>query len=115
MTTLTCKAVRFRLASLDDPARLADPLGVHMSACLNCQAEAARFRRLQRSLAGLSGRVEVAPEGLVAAVESRLSGSEPVASRAAGMVTRAAATAGAVAAAAGTVAMVRWMRARSAT
>lgn len=114
MTTLMCKAVRFRLPSLDDPARLADPLAAHTNACLSCQAEAARFRRLQRSLAGLSDRVEVAPEGLAAAVESRLSGSESAASRVPEIMTRVAATAGAVAAAAGTVAMVRWMRARSA-
>ncbi len=115
MRSLTCRAVWLRLPSLDDPARLADPLIAHMTNCLNCQAEAARYQRLHRSLAGFAARVEVAPEGFVAAVDSRLSPDAAASSSVTGPVTRAAAAAGAVvAAAAGTVVMVRWMRARSA-
>jgi len=116
MRSWTCRAVWLQLPSLDHPARLADPLISHMSACLNCQAEAARYQRLHRSLAGFAARVEVAPRGLIAAVDSRLSRrGDPGISSVSGPATRAAAAAGAVAAAAaGTVVMVRWMRARSA-
>ena len=115
MRSWTCRAVWLQLPSLDHPARLADPLISHMSACLNCQAEAARYQRLHRSLAGFAARVEVAPRGLIAAVDSRLSRGDPEPSSVSGPTTRAAAAAGAVAAAAaGTVVMVRWMRARSA-
>ncbi len=115
MRSWTCRAVWLQLPSLDHPARLADPLISHMSACLNCQAEAARYQRLHRSLAGFAARVEVAPAGLIAAVDSRLSRGDPELSSVSGPATRAAAAAGAVAAAAaGTVVMVRWMRARSA-
>ncbi len=114
MRSWTCRAVWLQLPSLDDPARLADPLIAHMSTCLNCQAEAARYQRLHRSLAGFAGRVEVAPAGLVAAVDSRLSRGDPALSSLSGPITKAAAAAGAVAAAAaGTVVMVRWMRDRS--
>jgi anti-sigma factor RsiW len=112
--TLTCRAVRFQLPSLDDPDHLTASLAAHMESCLACQAEAARYRRLQRSLGGLATRVQSAPVGLVANVEARLDGVEPEPMTAPARAARVAAAAGAVVAAAGTVAMVRWMRARSA-
>jgi anti-sigma factor RsiW len=112
--TLTCRAARLRLPSIDDPAEYVGPLAVHMSSCLVCQAEAARYRGLQRSLGGLSDLVQTAPSGLVASVEARLSESESASTPVSVRAARAAAAAGAVMAAAGTVAMVRWMRARSA-
>ena len=112
--TMTCKAVRVQLPSIDDPEVLTGPLAAHIGSCLRCQAEVARYRRLHRSLGSLAEHVEVAPNGLVADVESRLSDGDAVVDVSPQRVTRVAAAAGAVVAAAGTVAMVRWMRARSA-
>ena len=91
------------------PAALRD----HVGSCLRCQAEVIRYRRLGRQLAGLKRLIETAPQGLVPAVSSRLgSGTAPATSGP--RVPKAAAAAGALVAAAGTVAMVRWMRAKSA-
>lgn len=114
MTSWSCRAVRVLMPSLDQADTLRGPLAAHLGTCLECQAERARYRRLRRSLAGLPERVEEAPAGLVAAIEAQLSTAGPDTALAAGRATRVAATAGAVVAAAGTVAMVRWMRARSA-
>ena len=112
--TMTCKAVRVQLPSLDDPELPTGPLAAHVGSCLRCQAEVARYRRLHRSLGRLAEHVEVAPDGLVADVESRLSDGDAVVDVSSPSVPRVAAAAGAVVAAAGTVAMVRWMRTRSA-
>ena len=62
--TMTCKAVRVRLPSIDDPELLASPMAAHIAACLRCQAEVARYRRLYRSLGSLAEYVEIAPWGL---------------------------------------------------
>lgn len=114
MRSPTCRAVRALLPSLDDPDTLRGPPAAHLGVCLRCQAEAARYRRLRRSLAALPERVEQAPAGLVGEVAQRLGEADPEASNAPVRAARVAAAAGAVVAAAGTVAMVRWMRARSA-
>lgn len=114
MTSPTCRAVRAILPSLDDPRALRGPSAAHLGVCLRCQAEAARYRRLRRSLAVISRRTETAPAGLVGAVAQRLTEADAQAPEAPARAARVVATAGAVVAAAGTVAMVRWMRARSA-
>lgn len=111
---LTCRAVRLQLPSMDDPGSLDGTLGAHAATCLRCQAEISRYRRLGHSLGLLADEVYVAPVGLVAAVESEIGGAEEAWVAPTGRVTRVAAAAGAVVAAAGTVAMVRWMRTRSA-
>ena len=112
--TLTCKAVQVRLPSIDDQAYMAGPLAAHRGSCLACQAEAARYRRLYRSLVALSESVQSAPSGLAAAVDARLARVTSAAAVASARAARIAATAGAVVAAAGTLVMVRWMKARSA-
>ena len=112
---IACTAVRLRLPLLDEETALVEPLAAHFGSCLRCQAEAARYRSLQRSLAGLSHSSESPPRDLPALVEARLDGlrSQPVGS-AARRATRVAAAAGAAVAAAGTVVVVRWLRTRAA-
>ena len=112
--TLTCRAVRLQLPAVDDSDQLTGRMAAHLSSCLACQAEAARYRRLHRSLGGLAERVEPAPAHLVSAVESRLAEVAVSPATVPAKTARVAAAAGAVVAAAGTVVMVRWMRARSA-
>lgn len=112
--SLTCRLVRLQLPSVDEPEDLDGPLAGHVGSCLRCQAEVSRYRRLHRSLGILSDEVVVAPDGFRAGVEARLAGGEPGWASAPVRAARVAAAAGAVVAAAGTVAMVRWMRTRSA-
>jgi hypothetical protein len=112
--TLTCRAVRLQLPSMDDPGSFEGPLAEHTAACLRCQAEISRYRRLGRSLGLLADEVYLAPAGLAVAVEGRIADGGAAWEQAPGRASRVAAAAGAVVAAAGTVAMVRWMRARSA-
>jgi hypothetical protein len=52
-------------ASLDDPAALSRDEHAHVAGCLRCQAEIARERRLQRSLAGLRDVVIAPPDDLL--------------------------------------------------
>ena len=112
--TLTCRAVRLQLPLVDPDKGLAEPLASHVSLCLACQAESARYNRLLRTLAGIADHIEGAPPGFAAGVEARLMRGDSGAVTASVRLARMAAAAGAVFAAAGTVAMVRWMRARSA-
>ena len=113
---LMCRAVNMTLASLDADTELVEPLASHLESCLRCQAEAARYRSLQRSLVGLSNQIETAPAGFAADVETQITKSGGTVSlRTPVRFGRLVGAAGAVAAAAaGTVAMVRWMRTRSA-
>ena len=90
-------------------------LDSHVSSCLSCQAEMARYGRLRRQLASLSEVVVEAPEPLAAAVtEAIASGEVPVEqTRALSRPARVAAAASAVAAAAaGAVAVVVWRHSR---
>ena len=111
---LTCRAVSVRLPLLGVDTGLVEPLASHLESCLRCQAEAARYRSLQRSLAGLSNEIERAPTGLAAAVETQITSGGTVSTLTPVRLVRLVGAAGAVVAAAGTVAMVRWIRARSA-
>ena len=112
--SFTCRAVRLQLPSMDDPSHFEGPLAGHISTCLRCQAEISRYRRLHKSLGILADEVVVAPPGLAVAVDARISGGPVALTEQPGRAHRVAAAAGAVVAAAGTVAMVRWMRTRSA-
>ena len=69
----TCRVVAMRLPGVDDAADLSPRLANHVSTCLRCQAEAARYRTLQRRLGSLEEVNYAAPEGLVASVMGRLS------------------------------------------
>lgn len=112
---ITCKAVRLQLPVIDHETALVEPLATHLGTCLVCQAEAARYRRLLRSLAGLSRELDRVPVGLAAAVEARLDGVRGApADRVTGRAAKVAAAAGAAVAAAGTVVVVRWLRGRAA-
>jgi hypothetical protein len=67
-----CRLVAIRLAGVDDVDELGQRLSDHVGICLRCQAEAARYRTLQRRLGALADRPHQAPEGLVASVLDRL-------------------------------------------
>ncbi len=72
MMRATCKLVALRLPDVDGIADLSPRLADHAASCLNCQAEAARYRSLRRRLGELETVTHTAPDGLVAAVMSRL-------------------------------------------
>ncbi len=112
--SLTCRAVRLQLPSMDDPGAFEGSVAGHVGRCLRCQAEISRYRRLHRSLGILADEVVTAPDGLAEGVDARIAGAGHIALGAPARVARVAAAAGAVVAAAGTVAVVRWMRTRSA-
>ena len=109
----TCRVVAMRLPGVDDATELGPRLSGHVATCLQCQAEAARYRSLHRRLGALENTTYPAPDGFVRSVMRRL--SEPIA---AAVPTRrrhlvpsratiaAAATGAAVVATAGTVAVV---------
>lgn len=69
----TCRIVAMRLPGVDDASDLGPRLSSHVSTCLRCQAEAARYRSLHRGLGALEDVVHPAPLGMVAAVMGRLS------------------------------------------
>lgn len=69
----TCRLVAMRLPGLEDASDLGPRLSGHVSTCLRCQAEAARYRSLHRGLGALEDVVHPAPVGMVAAVMGRLS------------------------------------------
>jgi len=101
-----------RLPGIDDRAQLGSRLSNHVSTCLRCQAEAARYRSLHRRLGALETVTYTAPEGFVASVMSRLTDpiTTVVSQRRRLFPSRAAITAAAmgaaVAATAGTLAVV---------
>lgn len=60
---MRCEVVADALSGvIDDPSVLDLPARSHLSTCLRCQAEAAQYRRLNRSLRGLRSE-RVAPAG----------------------------------------------------
>lgn len=92
-------------------------LDAHVSECLSCQAEMARYGKLRRQLASLSEIVVEAPEPLAAAVAAAIASSEATPESASGLAhpARVAAAAGAVvAAAAGAVAVAVWRHSKPA-
>jgi anti-sigma factor RsiW len=109
-----CRVVR-SIAPTTDVAGLSRILETHMSSCLSCQAEMARYGRLQRQLALLADVVVAAPAPLVAEVEEAIASSQASADQSAddSHPARIVAAAGAVvAAAAGAVAVAMWRHSR---
>jgi hypothetical protein len=104
-----CWPTRVSLASLNGGEELTGRRREHAATCLRCQAEAVKYRRLRRELAGLGGVVAPAPRGLVAAV---LQAIERDPAQAESQVRRAGVAAAGAAAvvAAGTVVVLRRLR-----
>ncbi len=110
----TCRLVR-SLAPTRDLRPFSARLDEHVGACLTCQAELARYGRLQRQLASLADVVSPAPGPLAAAVDSAIAPGNGQNEPESGIAhpARVAAAAGAVAAAAaGAVAVVAWRHSR---
>jgi len=111
---LKCRAVKSLGPNLVEASLVPIALSHHASTCLRCQAEVARFRRLQRGLSGLVDQIEPAPSSLVDRVEHAI-WADTTATGAQHHAARVAATiAGATAAAASVVAVALWRRARAA-
>ena len=68
----TCRVVALRLPAVEDAGDLSPRLADHVSTCLRCQAEAARYRSLHRRLGRLESVTHEAPEGFVASVMGRI-------------------------------------------
>jgi hypothetical protein len=109
----TCRLVAMRLAGVDHVGELGQRLSDHVGICLRCQAEAARYRTLQRRLGALADRPHQAPDGLVVSVLRRLpdpvevlSSRRPRPLFPSRATVTAAATGAAVVATAGTLAVV---------
>ena len=112
--SLPCRIARAQMVT-GDMSRVAGPLRRHVGACLGCQAESVRYRRLSRALASLATEIVVAPPGLVGGIQARIAVDSTVPRPTGGArPARVAAAAGAAVAAAGTVAVVRWLRTRAA-
>ena len=109
----TCMLVR-SFAPSGAEVGLPERLDRHVTTCLSCQAEMARYGRLRRSLAAMAETVEPAPQSVASTVADEISSEEEIpAGRERSLhLARVAATAGAVAAAtAGAVAIWRQSRA----
>jgi len=108
----TCRMARLRMPMMDGVDSLPGPFSRHVSSCLPCQAEQARYRRIRRGLADLASDRIDAPPTLATGVDAAMTalGAHHHRHRAG----RVAAAAGAAVAAAGTVVVVRWLRARAA-
>ena len=112
----SCRIVR-TLAPSASIAGLSGRLDAHVSTCLACQAELARYGRLRRQLSALSDVLDAAPAPLVAAVEYVIAGSGTTTGTGdrSSHPARVAAAAGAVvAAAAGAVAVAVWRHSKAA-
>jgi anti-sigma factor RsiW len=111
----TCLIVR-AAAPTADLSGLSPRLESHVTACLYCQAEMARYGRLRRRLASLADVVEPVPAPLAAGVNIAIASGElpsgPVVSHS--HPARVAAAAGAVvAAAAGAAAVAMWRHSKA--
>ena len=109
---LMCRTVRGVGATAG--GALPGPLATHVSECLRCQAELARYRRLRRELGRLAQRREVAPISIAARVDHTISPQLAVVGRPSQNARRAATIVGATAAAASTAAFALWRRTRAA-
>lgn len=110
----TCRLVQ-SLAPTRDVSPFSARLDRHVATCLTCQAELARYGRLQRQLASLADVVSEAPQPLADAVATAIaSGEVPEDGAETAMhPARVAAAAGAVvAAAAGAAAVAVWRHTR---
>jgi anti-sigma factor RsiW len=113
--SVACRFARVQMPLVDVDDTFPGPLTAHVSSCLRCQAESARYRSLRRNLAGLTSRLEPAPAGLAGQVSARITASESVPDVLRSRPPRVAAATGVVVAVAGTLAMVRWLRTRTAS
>lgn len=105
----TCRLVARRLPLLGGGAP-GGRLDGHVGTCLTCQAEAARYRKLAKTLAAMTLEVTTAPEGLLESVDHAIDGADVAETKARpGWLGRVAAASGAVAAA-GVVAVALWRR-----
>ena len=114
---LACRRTQRRLVAAIDGELESARLEAHLAACLRCQAEASRYRRIAREMAGLGSAGESAPPFLAPAVAHRvaqMAASEATNDPEASGSPAAArvAVAGALAAAAGTAVAVRLVRSR---
>ena len=112
----TCRMVQ-SLAPSQEVGNLSKMLDTHVSACLSCQAELARYGKLRRQLSSLTDVVDEAPEQLVAAVTAAIASADDAQDADSGLThsARVAAAAGAVvAAAAGAVAVAVWRHSKPA-
>ena len=75
----TCLVVRAAAPTADLSGLSPPSLESHVTACLSCQAEMARYGKLRRQLAALADVVETAPAPLVPGVEEAIaSGQTPI-------------------------------------
>jgi anti-sigma factor RsiW len=112
--SVVCRVVQAVAPSQGD-GLLSVRLNGHVSTCLACQAEIARYGKLRRQLAALADVMVAAPEPLAAAVAAAIASSPGDLRSAAttGQIGRIAAAGGAVAAAAaGAVAVALWRNSR---
>ena len=111
-----CRVVQ-ALAPSQGGGFLSVRLNAHVSTCLACQAEIARYGKLRRQLAALADVMVAAPEPLTAAVATVIA-SSPDGLRlgtGSGQIGRIAAATGAVvAAAAGAAVVALWRSSRPA-
>jgi anti-sigma factor RsiW len=110
----TCRVVQ-SLAPTRDVRPFSAQLDRHVGSCLTCQAELARYGRLQRQLASLAEVVAEAPEPLAGAVTRAIAAGDVPDVRKGTLVhpARLVAAGGAVvAAAAGAAAVVVWRHTR---
>ena len=108
----SCHLVAGWLPQMGADATPGGMLGPHVTECLECQVEVARYRKLGRELVGLASVVVAAPPGLAEAVEIAIN-RDPIPTNAPRRPNRAAATAGALAAAVAGVAVITlWRRVR---
>lgn len=110
-TAPSCRVIRRLGLGAGNGDVLPGPLAGHAAACLRCQAELARYRRLKRELAGLATETMQAPQRVMAEVDALIE-SRPLPHPQGSSAKTAATLAGAAAAAAGVIAVAMWRRSR---
>lgn len=110
-----CLIVR-SLARTTEGAPPEGKLGAHVASCLSCQAELARYKRLQRQLGSLAEVVDPAPLVLVTTVEDEIStrSDADTPPKRGPQVSRVAAGGAVAAAAAGAAAVIKWRQSKAA-
>jgi anti-sigma factor RsiW len=111
---LMCRTVRGLGPAAGKPGVVRRPLAAHVSSCLRCQADLARYRRLRRELGRLAQRIEVSPVPIAPRVARAISPELALAGPPRHNARLAATIAGATAAAASTVVFALWRRTRAA-
>lgn len=109
MSDPVCWSARAALARLEPGIVLGGKRGMHAATCLKCQAEAARYRTLQRSCRELAAALVPAPPGFEDSV-GRAIQLQPQVGAAGSRLPGVAAAGAAAVVAAGTVAVLRRLR-----